>query len=129
MIAAVASILRVLAAPWASRDHDKWVQVVTKVYVRGTHNRVVELELAPHNTAWWATQCALIALEDQRDTTRCRLLLRGRPLHPRRSLVKSGVRNGDTLDLVNAETIPRRRNPLTRLLTSDAVGRLGIHRR
>jgi hypothetical protein len=123
------SILRVLALLWTSRHGDQWVQVVTNVYIRGSHNRVVELELAPHSTGWWATERALIAFDDRRDANEYRLLLRGKPLHPRRSLAHSGVRNGDTLELVTADTVAPRSPGLATRLYSRALARLRKHKR
>ena len=129
MIALPGSLLRVIALLCTSRNGHEWVYLVEKVYIRGTHNRVVELDVAPQSTAWWATQRALIALDDPRDAARCRLLLHREPLHPRRSLARSGVRHGDTLDLVAADAIPRRPRRLLRVLNSGTLARLGVRRR
>ena len=107
-------------------DHDR-LHLVGKVYVRGPHNRLLELDFTPQSTVWWATQRALIALNDPRDPSECRLVLHGKALGPRRSLAGSGVRNRDTLDLVAAKTVPRRSRLATRL--DQAIARLGIRAR
>ena len=105
-------------------DHDR-LHLVGKVYVRGPRNRLLELDFTPESTVWWATQRALIALNDLRDPSECRLLLHGQVLRPRRSLARSGVCDGDTLDLVATETTPRHSRLATRL--DQAIGRLGLH--
>ena len=107
-----------------ARHGDDRRQLVGKVYVRGPHNRLLELDFTPQSTVWWATQRALIADNDPRDPSECRLVLRGKALRPRRSLASSGVCNGDTLELVAAKTVPRRSRLATRL--HDAIARLGI---
>jgi hypothetical protein len=78
------------------------------LYVRDDRGHLATLELAPQSSAWWATVNALIALHDRRDAVQCRLMLHGEPLPPRRSLAASGVRHGDTLDLIAADALPRR---------------------
>jgi hypothetical protein len=107
-------------------DHDR-LHLVGKVYVRGPHNRLLELDFTPQSTVWWATQRALIALDDLRDPSECRLVLHSEPLRPRRSLARSGVRNGDTLDLVAANTVSRHSRLATRL--DQVIARLGIRPR
>jgi hypothetical protein len=105
-------------------DHDR-LHLVGKVYVLGPHNRLLELDFTPQSTVWWATQRALIALNDQRDPSNCRLVLHGKALRPRRSLAKCGVRNGDTLELVAAKTVPGHSRLATRL--DQAIARLAVH--
>jgi hypothetical protein len=107
-------------------DHDR-LHLVGKVYVRGPHNRLLELDFTPQSTVWWATQRALIALNDPRDPSECRLVLHGKALRPRCSLASSGVSNGDTLDLVAAKTVPRHSRLTVRL--DRAIARLGIRTR
>jgi hypothetical protein len=111
---------------WTSRNANERVSLVIHVYVRGTHNRIVELQLPSHAPTWWATQRALISLEDPHDADQFRLLLRQEPLHRRRSLAKNRVRNGDTLDLVHTDTIPSRSHGPARRLYSRTLARLGI---
>jgi len=127
LIALSAAIPVTLAVLCTSRDGHHDTHLVEQVYVRAAHNRVIELDVSPQSKVWWATQRALIALGDSRDIAECRLLLNGQPLHPERTLVKSGVHNGDTLDLVNAATIERPRR--IRRLSARALSRLGIRKR
>jgi len=120
-------ILRTVALLWTARHGDDRRHLVGKVYVRGPHNRLLELDFTPQSTVWWATQRALIALNDPRDPNQCRLVLHSNALRPRRSLAKSGVCDGDTLELVAAKTVPRRSRLPTRL--HQAIARLGIRTR
>jgi hypothetical protein len=92
------------------------VHVSINVYIRDTHNRVVELELTHGSTVWWATVRALIALDDPGDAAEYALALHGKPLPPYRSLAASNVRNGDTLDLLPARAIGRRPSRISRLV-------------
>ena len=107
-LAGVASLVtvRAMVLHWTAREGDDRLHLVGKLYVRGPHNRLLDLDFTPQSTVWWATQRALIALNDPRDPSECRLVLDGQALRPRRSLAKSGVHNGDTLDLVAAKTVP-----------------------
>ena len=107
MLGPMSFILRILVVLCTSRDGRDLVRIVMRVYVRDAHNRFARLEFAPQAKASWATERALIALEDPRDPTHCRLVLDRKPLRPGRSLAKNGVRDGDTLDLIAADAIPR----------------------
>jgi hypothetical protein len=105
------------------RRHDaQTTRLVMTVYVRNSHGRTVTIELAPANTVWWATERALISLGDQRQANDCRLVLRAKPLRPRRSLAASGIHHGDTLNLVPANAI-RRRTLLPRTLNMRSLQR------
>ena len=125
-IASSLVILRTVVLLWTARHGDDR-HLVGKVYVRGPHNRLLELDFTPQSTVWWATQRALIALNDPRDPNQCRLVLHSNALRPRRSLAKSGVCDGDTLELVAAKTVPRRSRLPTRL--HQAIARLGVRTR
>ena len=92
------------------------VRVVMTVYVHDSHGHTVTLDLAPGSSAWWATERALISLNDESDAAACRLVFRGKPLRPWRSLAANGIQHGDTLKLVSANAIPRRRHTLARTL-------------
>ena len=125
-IASSLVILRTVVLLWTARHGDD-SHLVGKVYVRGPHNRLLELDFTPQSTVWWATQRALIALNDPRDPSECRLVLHGKALRPRRSLAKSGVCDGDTLELVAAKTVPRRSRLAARL--DQVIARLGVRTR
>jgi len=101
--------LRALARRAARRPREQIIHASMPLYIRVETGRVVMIEVAPQSLAWWTTAHALLALDDPRDATECRLMLHGESLHPRRSLAASGVHHGDTLDLVAANAIPRRR--------------------
>jgi hypothetical protein len=101
--------LRHAMRPSLRRHHAQSVRAVMTVYVRDDHGHTATIELAPDNTVWWATECALISLRDERRAEECRLIFRARPLNPRRSLAAHGVGHGDTLTLVPATAIRRRR--------------------
>ncbi|MGZ6563250.1 MAG: ubiquitin-like protein [Solirubrobacteraceae bacterium] len=99
------------------RRHDEHAtRLVITVDVRDPRGRTVTIELAPNNTVWWATERALISLGDKRRAEECRLVFRGKPLRPRRSLAASGIDHGDTLELVPANAIRSRRTLTPRSL-------------
>lgn len=93
-------VLRSLTHHSRPRPDEEIVHASTPIYIRDGTGRVIPLEVAPRTTASWATARALIAFDDPRDAAQCALAFRGSPLPPRRSLAASGVRRGDTLDLI-----------------------------
>jgi hypothetical protein len=107
-MAGVKAKLRALRRPPAGGGHDAVIHVSMPLYVRDGRGRVVTLEVAPQATAWWTAAHALITFDDPGDASDYRLMLHGEPLRPRRSLAASGVRHGDTLDLIAVTARPRR---------------------
>lgn len=105
--------LHALIVPSIRRHDEHTTRLVITVYVRDSHGHTATLELAPNNTVWWATERALISLADERRADECRLVFRGKALRPRRSLTASGIDHGDTLKLVPANAIRRRRTLAT----------------
>ena len=101
--------LRALMVPSVRRHDTHMVRLVMCVYVRESHGRTVTLDLAPDSSTWWATERALISLGDEGDAADWRLVFRGKPLRPWRSLAANGVHHGATLKLVPAHAIRRRR--------------------
>ena len=112
--------LHTLMLPSIRRHDEHTARLLITVQVRGSHGRTVMIELAPNNTVWWATERALISLRDERRADECRLVFRGKPLRPRRSLTASGIDHGDTLKLVPANAI-RRRRTLARTLSPRSL--------
>ena len=114
--------LHALMLPSIRRHDEHTARLVITVHVRDSHGHTATIELAPNNTVWWATERALISLGDERRADECRLVFRGKPLRPRRSLTASGIDHGDTLKLVPANAI-RRRRTLARTLHRDHSGK------
>jgi hypothetical protein len=115
----IARLHAVMLPPIRRHDEHTARRVIT-VYIRDRHGHTATLELAPNNTVWWATERALISLGDERRADECRLIFRGKPLRPRRSLTASGIDHGDTLKLVPANAI-RRRRTLARALAPRSL--------
>ena len=98
--------LRALVVPSVRRHDTHTVRLVMCVYVRESHGRTVTLDLAPDSSTWWATERALISLGDERDAADWRLVFRGKPLRPWRSLAANGVHHG-----AHAQARTRTRDP------------------
>ena len=107
-------VLRAMTRRAHPRLPDDIVHASLPIYVRGDHGHLVTVEVAPQTTARWATTRALIALDDPRDAAQCALVFHGNPLSPDRSLVASGVRHGDTLNLVSRGSLPHRHHRVPR---------------
>ena len=112
--------LHALMLPTIRRHDEHTARLVITVHVLDSHGHTATIELAPNNTVWWATERALITLGDERRANECRLIFRGNPLRPRRSLAASGIDHGDTLKLLSANAI-RRRRTLARTLAPQSL--------
>jgi hypothetical protein len=101
-------VLHALTRRAQARPPEDIVHASMPIYVRNEHGHLVTVEVAPQTTVRWATARALIALDDPRDAAQCALVFHGNPLTPDRSLDASGVRHGDSLNLVSRNVVAPR---------------------
>ena len=101
----LADVVRALMSRSRSGPPENIIHASMPIYVRGDDGGLVTVEVAPKTTVEWATARALIAFDDPRDPARCALVFHGNGLKPGRSLEASGVRHGDTLDLVSRDEV------------------------